>query len=73
MKRKTRKPRTQLPRLTVMSWSRRELAAFVLAVEQLGHHVQSLAEQIDRMKVRQKLKAASTNGAQPAAEGRDGP
>ena len=43
---------TTLPRLTVMSWSKRELAAFVLAVEQLGHHVRDLADEVDRLKAK---------------------
>lgn len=75
MKTKKRKG-TTLPRLTVMAWSKRELAAFVLAVEQLGHHVRDLADEVDRLKAKigpRKVAEKATdallkcNGYSPAA------
>jgi hypothetical protein len=38
--------------LTVLSWSKRELAAFVSAVEQLGHYVHDLGDPVDRLKAK---------------------
>jgi hypothetical protein len=59
-----RRTGVHLPRLTVLSWSKRELAAFVLAVEQLGHYVQDLGELVDRMKAKKgpaKLSGSATD------------
>jgi len=72
MKAKRRKG-TTLPRLTVMSWSKRELAAFVLAVEQLGHHVRDLADEVDRLKAkigpRKTVAVAEKQGPNVTANG----
>jgi hypothetical protein len=62
-----------LPRLTVLSWSKRELAAFVNAVEQLGHYVHDLAELVDRLKAktppRKTLAVAEKVGPNVTANG----
>jgi len=47
---KRRKHRTALPRLTVMAWDRRQLAAFLDSVEKLSYLTVELANQLDRVK-----------------------
>lgn len=66
---------TTLPRLTVMAWSKRELAAFVLAVEQLGHHVHDLAELVDRAKAKSgpRKPEKKATGAPPESNGYSAP
>lgn len=56
-----RKSRLALPRVTVLAMSRRELLAFVEAVNAMQFRVKELEEQIDR------LKMVGTNGRKPGS------
>lgn len=57
-----RKKATALPRLTVLAMSRKELVAFVQAVEDLRHVKAELAELVEQLG-----KVAKGRGRKPAA------
>lgn len=45
-----KRKRTALPRLTVLAWNKRELAAFLDAVERVNYAATAIGEQLDRLK-----------------------
>lgn len=67
MKRKAK--RTSLPRLTVLSMSRRELVEFTTAVEGLRHVVLRLDELVDELRARtaRRPRRAPADQAEDAA------